>query len=83
MRQLGNGPAMHAYVAYTGGKSGGQSSGTVNGSSTWGASRAIQLHAGNLAGWQQAQYTFVGDKGASPALRLLRRSALRLVDDRG
>ena len=65
MRQLGNGPAMHAYVAYTGGTSGGQSSGTINGSSTWGASRAFQLHAGSLAGWQQAQYTFVGDKGVA------------------
>ena len=63
MRQLSNGPGMHVYVAYTGGKSGGQSSGNVNGGSTWAASGAFQLHAGNLSGWQQAQYTFVGDKG--------------------
>ncbi|MBV9604797.1 MAG: hypothetical protein JO027_06810 [Solirubrobacterales bacterium] len=63
LRQLGNGAALHAYVAYTGGKSQGQSSGALNGSSTWSVSRAFQLHAGNLVGWQDAQYTFVGDKG--------------------
>lgn len=63
VRQFGNGPGMHVYVAYTGGKSGGQSSGTVNGASAWGDSRAFQLHAGSLYGWQEAQYTFQGDKG--------------------
>jgi hypothetical protein len=65
MRQLANGPAMHAYVAYTGGKTGDQSSGVINGGSGWGASGAFQLHAGSLSGWQQAQYTFVGDKGGA------------------
>ncbi len=63
IRDLANGPGMHVYVAYTGGKSQGQSSGAVVGGSTWGASRAIQLHAGNLDGWQEAQYTFDGEKG--------------------
>ena len=63
LRMLGNGPALHAYVAYTGAKSGGQSSGALTGSSTWGVSHDFQLHAGSLVGWQQAQYTFVGDKG--------------------
>jgi hypothetical protein len=63
MRQLSNGPAMAVSVAYTGGKSGGQSSGNVNGTSTWGASRAFQLHASSLSGWQWAQYTFVGGQG--------------------
>jgi hypothetical protein len=63
LRQLGNGPGMHMYVAYTGGKSGGQSSGAVVGGSTWGVTRAIELHAGNLSGWQLAQYTLVGEKG--------------------
>jgi hypothetical protein len=63
VRQLSNGPGMKMSVAYTGGKSGGQSTGAVVGGSTWGVSHAIQLHAGNLYGWQQAQYTFVGDKG--------------------
>lgn len=62
-RQLSNGPGMKMSVAYTGGKSGGQNAGAVVGGSTWGVSKAIQLHAGNLYGWQQAQYTFVGDKG--------------------
>jgi hypothetical protein len=61
--QTGNGPGMHVYVAYTADAGAGQSSGVVNGASTWSASRAIQLHAGNLAGWQNAQYTFEGDKG--------------------
>lgn len=61
MRQLSNGPGMHVYVGYTNG--GAKSSGNVNGSSTWAASRAFQLHAGSLSGWQAAQYTFVGDKG--------------------
>lgn len=56
--QKSNGPGTHVYVAYTGDKSGGQSSGVINGGSTWGVSRAIQLHAGNLSGWQEAQYTF-------------------------
>jgi hypothetical protein len=65
MRQLANGPAMHAYVAYTGSNTGAQSSGVVNGSSTWGASGAFQLHAGSLSGWQQATYTFVGDQGGA------------------
>jgi hypothetical protein len=63
LRQFGNGPALHAYVAYTGGKTDGKSSGALNGGSIWGASRAFQLHAGSLSGWQEAQYTFVGDKG--------------------
>jgi hypothetical protein len=63
MRQLANGTGMHVYVSYTGGTSQGQSSGNVNGSSIWAASRAFQLHASSLSGWQPAQYTFVGDKG--------------------
>jgi hypothetical protein len=56
---------MKVYVAYTGGKSGGQSSGMVNGGPTWGASRAFQLHAGDLLGWQQAHYTCEGAKGGA------------------
>jgi hypothetical protein len=63
LRQFGNGPALHAYVAYTGDKGAGKSSGALNGGSAWGASRAFQLHASSLYGWQEAQYTFVGDKG--------------------
>jgi hypothetical protein len=51
------------YVTYTGGKTDGQSSGVVTGGSTWDASRAFQLHAGNLSGWQLAQYTFQGSTG--------------------
>jgi hypothetical protein len=63
MRQVSNGPGMHVYVSYNGVNGQGQSSGNVNGGSTWGASRAFQLHASSLSGWQEAQYTFVGDKG--------------------
>jgi hypothetical protein len=65
VRQAADGPGMKVFVVYTGGKSGGQSSGTVNGSSTWGASRPFELHAGKLFGWQQAQYTFQGAKGGA------------------
>jgi hypothetical protein len=61
MRQLAIGPAVNVSVAYTGGTGG--ASGTLNGVSTWGASRAFQLHAGNLSGWQQARYKFVGGTG--------------------
>jgi hypothetical protein len=62
VRQLGNGPGMSMSVAYTGGKSGWQNAGAVSGSSSWGVSHPVQLHAGNLYGWQEAQYTFVGGK---------------------
>jgi len=62
--QQSNGPGMHVYVAYTADAGAGQSSGAVNGGSTWSVSRAIQLHAGSLSGWQNARYTFEGGKGA-------------------
>jgi len=65
IRQLSNGPGLHAYVNYTSGAGANQSSGNVNGSSTWSVSRAFQLHTSNLSGWQEARYTFVGDKGHS------------------
>jgi hypothetical protein len=55
--QQSNGPGMHVYVAYAGG-AGGQSSGVVNGGSTWSVSRPIELHSSSLSGWQDAQYTF-------------------------
>jgi hypothetical protein len=61
--QTANGSGMHVSVSYTGGKAGGQSSGVVNGASTWDASHAFQLHAGTLSGWQLAQYTFQGGTG--------------------
>jgi hypothetical protein len=61
--QAGYGSGVDVSVAYTNGKSGGQSSGVVNGDSTWGASRVFQLHAGTLSGWQLAQYTFQGGHG--------------------
>jgi len=60
--ETGNGSGIHVSIAYTKGKSGGQSSGVINGDSTWGASRVFQLHAGTLSGWQLAQYTFQGGK---------------------
>ncbi len=55
--QQSNGPGMRVSVAYAGG-AGGQSSGVVNGGPTWSVSRAIQLHASDLSGWQDGQYTF-------------------------
>jgi hypothetical protein len=63
MRQTTSGSGAQVFVAYTNSKIDGQSSGVVNGGSTWGASRVFQLHAGSLAGWQQAQYTFHGGTG--------------------
>ena len=62
--QTVKGAGMHVYVAYTANAGAGQSSGVVSGGSTWSVSRAIQLHAGSLSGWQNAQYTFEGGKGA-------------------
>jgi hypothetical protein len=63
VRQTATGSGAHVYVAYTNSSINGQSSGVVNGASTWAASPVFQLHAGNLTGWQQAQYTFVGGSG--------------------
>jgi hypothetical protein len=63
LRQVASGSGTSVSVSYTGGKTDGQSSGVVNGGSTWGASRVFQLHAGSLSGWQLAQYTFQGSKG--------------------
>lgn len=65
VRQAVGGPGLGVSVAYTNSKSGGQSSGVVNGDSTWSVSRDVQLHAGSLVGWQQAQYTFVGGQGGA------------------
>jgi len=59
----GPGSGVHVSVSYTNSKSANQSSGVVNGASTWGASRVFQLHAGTLSGWQSAQYTFQGGTG--------------------
>lgn len=63
MRQAGNGPGMKVTVAYAGGKTKGQSSGSLVGGSAWGVSRAFELHADNLTTWTRAQYTFEGSKG--------------------
>jgi hypothetical protein len=56
MLQQSNGPGMHVSVAYAG--NAGESSGVVNGGSTWTVSRPFELHANSLSGWQNAQYTF-------------------------
>jgi hypothetical protein len=81
VRQLSNGPGMKMSVAYTGGKSEGQSAGAVNGGSTCLARdptarrQPVRLAAGPV-------HVRRG-QGRSPALRLLRRPALLQVGDLG
>ena len=65
MRQAANGPGLKVYVAYMGAGGKAQSSGALVGGSTWGVSRAFQLHASNLVSWTEAQYTFAGQKGGA------------------
>jgi hypothetical protein len=71
VREVSGPPTVKVYVAYTNTPSWETPSaaGAVPGSSTWSASPPIQLHAGNLWGWQDAQYTFEGgNKGSDSEL---------------
>ena len=62
VRDVSGPPGVRMFVAYTGTHSWGNPSaaGNVPGSSSWTVSPPIQLHPGNLYGWQEAQYTFEG-----------------------
>jgi hypothetical protein len=68
VRQGGSGSGLKVSVAYTGSQNGGQS-GVINSGAAWSVSRSIQLHVGNLSGWQEARYTFAGpSKGGAVEL---------------
>jgi len=58
LRDVSGPPSVSMFVAYAGG-SPSPTNGLAGGSS-WGVSPPIQLHPGNLSGWQEAQYTFEG-----------------------
>ena len=60
VRDVSGPPSVRTLVAYTGTRSWGNptAAGNVPGSSGWSVSPPIQLHPGNLFGWQEAQYTF-------------------------
>ncbi len=69
VRDMSGGPSVRMFVAYTGTKNAGNPSpaGNVPGNAAWSVSPPIQLHPGNLFGWQEAQYTFEGGTHGSDA----------------
>jgi hypothetical protein len=58
LRDVSGPPSVSMFVAYAGG-SPSPTNGLAGGTS-WGVTPPIQLHPGNLSGWQEAQYTFEG-----------------------
>lgn len=69
VRDVAGPPGVRVLVAYTGTKSWGNpaAAGGVPADSSWSVSPPIQLHPGNLFGWQEAQYTFEGGARGSDA----------------
>lgn len=61
-RDVAGPPSVRVFVAYTGTPSwvNPTSAGSVPAGTAWTYSPPIQLHPGNLYGWQDAQYTFEG-----------------------
>ena len=67
VRDVAGGPSVHLYVSYTNTKSADKptSAGVIAGKTAWGDSQPLQLHPGNLYGWQEETFTLTGgDKGS-------------------
>jgi len=69
VRDLAGGPSVHLYVAYTNTKSADNpaSAGIIAGKAAWGDSPPLQLHPGNLYGWQEETFTLTGGNNGSDA----------------
>ena len=67
VRDVSGPPSVHLYVSYTNTKSSDKpiSAGVIAGNAQWGNSQPLQLHPGNLYGWQEETFTLTGgNKGA-------------------
>jgi hypothetical protein len=69
VRDLVGAPSVHLFVSYTNAPSWEQpaASGTLVGTAQWGNSQALQLHPGNLYGWQEERFTLTGGSYGSNA----------------
>jgi hypothetical protein len=68
VRDLAGPPSVRMFVAYAGTHSWRPSpSGVVLAGSAWTVSAPMNLHSGDLLGWQNAQYTFIGGSRGTDA----------------
>jgi hypothetical protein len=69
VRDLVGGPSVHLFVSYTNTKSWEQPTpvGTLPGKTLWGTSPPLNLHPGNLYGWQEETFTLTGGTNGSDA----------------
>jgi hypothetical protein len=69
VRDVAGAPSVHLFVAYTDTQSWGSpaAAGVLAGGTQWGNSQPLQLHPGNLYGWQEETFTLTGGNSGSDA----------------
>jgi hypothetical protein len=69
VRDVTGPPSVHLYVSYTNTNSAVNptSAGVIAGNTQWGNSQPLQLHPGNLFGWQQETFTLTGGNKGTDA----------------
>jgi len=69
VRDVAGPPSVHLYVSYTNTKSWAKptAAGVIAGNTQWGNSQPLQLHPGNLYGWQEETFTLTGGNTGTDA----------------